>query len=255
MSDPSPQPGPPVSRAAGRRTPVLPPWAWLLALVLVVLGAGGGAVAGAALLGDRVTAEGRLVVGDQTIRAQSVPGYALATQQLAVTYSRLVDADTVTSALPEGVTADASPIPDSAVVRVRTEATDEAAAIAGADAVAEALVKAADEARARNTGDAIAEQYLAARNDLDAARAAVEEGPIEKAYEAELAQTRVDALQQAYRERMTAMANNATALAVTQKAKIVSSSLPRAGALGALVGGASVALIGGLVYLVRARRR
>ena len=55
----------------------------LFFLVLVVAGAAGGAYAGLRYLGTSVTAESRLVVGDQSVRAQSVPGYALATQQLA----------------------------------------------------------------------------------------------------------------------------------------------------------------------------
>ena len=246
---------PPAPRAAGRRSSVLSFRRWLAAALLVILGAAAGAGAGIALLGDRVVAESRLVVGDQTIRAQSVPGYALATHQLAVTYSRLVDSDAVTAAVPEGVEADASPIPDSAVVRVRAGATDEGAAIAGADAVAQALVTAANEARARNTPDAIGEQYLTARRALDEARAgATAQATPENAYQVELAQARVDALQQSYRERVMATANNATGLAVTQKAEIVSTSLPRAGALGALVGGAAVVLAVGAAYLIRARR-
>ncbi|MDO5699041.1 MAG: hypothetical protein Q4G51_13815 [Dermatophilus congolensis] len=238
-----------------QRRAALPVRLWILAAVLVILGAVAGAGAGAALLGDKVVAESRLVVGDQTIRAQSVPGYSLATQQLAVTYSRLIGSDAVGAEVPEGVAVDASPIPDSAIVRVRAEATDEGAAIAAADAAAQALVAAADEARARNTSDSIAEGYLEARADLDRARATQTraETPA-NAYQVELAQTRVDALQQAYRERVVATANNATALAVTQKGEIVSSSLPRAGALGGLVGAAAVAFVLGLVFLVRLRR-
>lgn len=230
--------------------------AWILSALVVVAGLVLGALAGAAVLGGRVSAETRLVVGDQTIRAQSVPGYALATMQLAATYSRLVSSDSVTGRMPEGVTVDASPIPDSGIVRVVAQADDEATAISAADTAAEALIAAADTAQSKSGGDAVAEEYLVARRDLfeKQAKARAATATAQDVFAVDLAQARVDAMAQAYREQVISASNNATGLAVTQKAQPVSSTTPRAGALGALAGGALAVLLVGIAYLVRVRR-
>src|SRR5918911_4044178 len=117
---------------------------WPLTLVLVVLGALGGAVA-ARSQPTTYTAEERLAVGSGGLSAQAVPGFALASQELASNYARFVTAGPVRSALPAQtarrvLTVTASPVPESNVVRVEATATDPAAATVAAAKAGEWLV-------------------------------------------------------------------------------------------------------------------
>jgi hypothetical protein len=121
---------------------------WPLALCLVILGAALGI--GSVLIRPTVyTAEARLAVGGDDLSAQSVPGFALAAQQLASNYARYVDQTADPAAL--GTAADsstgtvvavaASPIPASSIIRVEVSATRAALARSVAQQVADDLVK------------------------------------------------------------------------------------------------------------------
>lgn len=227
-------------RTAGR----LRPKAIVATAVSVLLGAVAGAAIGLWALGSGVTAESRLVVGDQSVRAQSVPGYALATQQLAATYSRLIGA----AGSQEGVTA--SPIPDSAIIRVQAQGVDEASAVRAADDAAQRLITTANAARAQQEDQAAQDAYLQAREQLRTAQAratAAADGPAvaagASADRVELAQVRVDAAAEALRDDLRASLSNSAGVSVVQEAAVTTSAAPRAGVLGGFAGGVGVALL------------
>jgi hypothetical protein len=117
---------------------------WPLALVLVVLGAVAGAAA-STLVHTTYTSEVRLAVGGSDLSAQAVPGFALASQELASNYARFVTAAPVRSALPPEeaanvLTVSASPVPESNVIRVEVTARDEASSLAAAAEAGRQLV-------------------------------------------------------------------------------------------------------------------
>ncbi len=243
-------PSPPVTRRRPRVVTVI------VFAVVVLAATAGGAYAGMRLLGTTVTAESRLVVGDQSVRAQSVPGYALATQQLAATYARLIGSapdDTVT----------ASPIPDSAIIRVQAQAADPAAAVDAADAAAADLIRVANAARSQREDEAATTAYLAAVADLRTAKARVTAAATRPAAvrgaaadRVDLAQVRVDAAAEALRDDLRASLSNSAGVSVVQKAQVTTSARPRAALLGGFAGGAGAALLLAAGYLlVRPRSR
>ena len=242
-------------RATGQRGLWRRLTATFAAIVAVVLGAAAGAAIGLSVLGSTVVAESRLVVGDQSVRAQSVPGYALATQQLAATYARLLGATE-----DEGVSA--SPIPDSAIIRVQAQGPDEASAVTAADEAAARLIKTANQARSAAEDQASSDAYLRARERLRVAQTratAAADGSRARAGAAddqvELAQVRVDAAAEALREDVRASLSNNAGVSVVQRAVATPDALPRAGLLGGVAGGAGVALlIAAGVVIARERR-
>jgi capsular polysaccharide biosynthesis protein len=127
------------------------------------------------------TAEARLVVGQLDVTAQAVPGFALATQQLAVTYSRLLASDRVredVSAALQGRTDGllgftASPIPESAIIRVEARALTPELAVAAADNAAGALVGQVRRLQSADPGATLLQDYVKARAQAEAAEAEV----------------------------------------------------------------------------------
>jgi hypothetical protein len=108
----------------------------------------GAALAGAAQRQTTHTAEARMLVGSLDVATQAVPGYSAAIENLTAVYARLVETDAVIGPAAEAVGADpdalranlsASPIPDSAIIRVEADADDEPTAVAWAEASAQAL--------------------------------------------------------------------------------------------------------------------
>ncbi len=95
------------------------------------------------------TAEARLAVVSATNNAYSIPGYPLAARQLASDYSRWVQNNATGGVWsPAGaVSVSASPIPDSAVIRVEVGARSQEEATRGAEKVSAALVKTVAEAQ------------------------------------------------------------------------------------------------------------
>ncbi len=229
--------------------------ALMVAAVVVIAAAAGGALLGQRLLGTSVTAEAQLVVGDQSVRAQSVPGYALATQQLAATYARLIGA--------ASEDASASPIPDSAIIRVRATAPTQDEAVAKADAAATQLIATANRARNQEEDDAASQAYLQAQQQLRAAQtrataAASRPASVRGAAadQVALAQVRVDAAAESLRDDLRASLSNSAGVTVVHGAQPIEAGLPRPLLLGGFAGGAGAALLlaGGYV-LVRPRER
>lgn len=224
-------------------------------IIALVAGVAVGAVVGGWALGRTETAEARLVVGDQSIRAQSVPGYALATQQLAATYSRLIATPAESG---EGVSA--SPIPDSAIIRVQAKSQDAASAVAAADQAADQLVKAAAEARGGAADDTATKAYEQGQAAVRQAQAQVSaatstSGRARAADALALAQVRLEGLAQAVRDSTIAAQSGSSGVTVTQRAAVVSSSTPRALLLGGFAGGVLVALVVGAVVVWRGSAR
>lgn len=94
-------------------------------------------------------AETRLGVGSSSLSARAVPGYALATQQLAVDYARYVNDDSTRAMLDSMDVAGgdqvslitASPIPESNIIRIEVEAYDGRVATSVAKRVGESLTQ------------------------------------------------------------------------------------------------------------------
>jgi capsular polysaccharide biosynthesis protein len=95
------------------------------------------------------TAETRLAVGSNSLQAYQVAGFAVASEALAANYARFVSGspattkaleDSLQGRAREVTSIDASPIPDSNVVRIEARAINPEVAGAAADAVAKNLV-------------------------------------------------------------------------------------------------------------------
>lgn len=230
----------------------------VLFVILVMSAAAGGAVAGVRLLGTSVTAEARLVVGDQSVRAQSVPGYALATQQLAATYSRLIGSSDTTDPVGGQGAISASPIPDSAIIRVQARAESDAVAIQAADAAAQQLIATANRARNQEEDAASTTAYLRERAALRAAQARVAAATASPAAargaaadQVELAQVRVNAAAESLRDDLRASLSNSAGVTVVQKAAVTTTAAPRAALLGGFAGGVGMALLIASGYVLR----
>lgn len=120
--------------------------------LLTILGIAAGIVAARALP-VTYTAEARLAVVSATNNAYTIPGYPLAARELAADYSRWVqnNASGGTWAPPGSTSVSASPIPESAVIRVEVGAGSEAEAIKGAEQVSQALLKTVAGAQAQHS--------------------------------------------------------------------------------------------------------
>ncbi len=230
-----------------------------------------GALLGALVLKPKAVAETRLVVGSQTLRAQEVPGYALATQQLAKTYARFASSDSVTADTRGEVSSiEATPIPDSAIIRLQATAATTEAAVAGATKAAEALIDAAGRADLEQGMRGAAERYSAARlavaekeSQLARAKRDAQNDPgdreakdaFDRAQVAlDLARLDVESLSQAYREAVTTDANGSSGLTVVQKAAITTSGSARSVQMGAVAGGVLCLLGWGLAAWLSQRR-
>ncbi len=136
---------------------------WPLTLVLVLLGALGGGIV-ARSQPTTYTAEQRLAVGGGDLAAQAVPGFALASQELASNYARFVTPGPVRSALPAEtarrvLTVGASPVPESNVIRVEVTATDPGSATAAAAEAGRRLVAQVDKIASQASGEEVRRQY------------------------------------------------------------------------------------------------
>ncbi len=127
----------------------------LVTIACTLLGVG-------AALGQPTTTTGefRLAVGQGEMSALNIPGYPTATKDLASNYARWVtDQGVAGMRLPDGVTSlQASPLPDSSVIRIEATAADPDDATRGAKTAADALTAEVGRARAENdTGALLAE--------------------------------------------------------------------------------------------------
>jgi hypothetical protein len=119
-----------------------------IALLLVVLGAAAGMAY--TLQTQRIyTAEVRLAVAGESLTAQAVPGFALASQELAANYARYVNNAEAQASLDEDLGIEigsvrevtASPIPESNVIRIEVTARGEAIAVRAASQIADSLME------------------------------------------------------------------------------------------------------------------
>jgi hypothetical protein len=123
---------------------------WPLVALCLVLGLAAGV--GAALLRPTTyTAAAKLSVGGTDLSAQSVPGFAVASAQLAANYARFVETAPVRAALPSDQaealsTVSASPEPDSNVILLEATASTSGAAVAAAQLGADLLRSQVDDA-------------------------------------------------------------------------------------------------------------
>jgi len=123
---------------------------WPLSLVLIVLGT----LLGAGYANSRpttYTANARLAVGGSDIAAQAIPGFALASQEIASNYARFVSTAPTAQALPAGergalVSTVASPIPSSNVILLEAKATSASVALDAARVAATSLAQQVNDA-------------------------------------------------------------------------------------------------------------
>ncbi len=148
-------------------------WPVTLVLVLACTGAG---VALAQQLPTTYTAEARLAVGGSDLSAQAVPGFALASSEIAANYARFVSIAPVREGLSPSEqsrlkTVTASPLPDSNVIRVEATATSSATAVRAASAASTRLREQVAQAAEGTTPEAA----LASYTDVSDQVAAVQE--------------------------------------------------------------------------------
>lgn len=141
---------------------------WWLAVILGLIGAIVGVAVGLSR-STRYTAEARLVVGAQDLSSFQVPGFALASQQLAADYARYVDDSSTTAsdlqtalgpAQKRLLSIGASPIAGSNVVRIEAVATSRVVAVKAAQTVADDLVTITHQVRGAS-GRAVLRKYMA----------------------------------------------------------------------------------------------
>jgi hypothetical protein len=150
---------------------------WPVTLVLVAGGLTGG-LAYAQQHPVAYTAEARLAVGGQTVAAQAVPGFALASQQLAADFARYVTPQQDQTELQKGlgaraaevVSVAASPIPSSNVIRVEAVAHDRQTATDAAQLVAQSLLTQVNAADSSGKSADVLAEYKALSDKVAAAQ-------------------------------------------------------------------------------------
>lgn len=156
---------------------------WWLCVLIAIVGLAAGVLVSRTNT-TQYTAETRLVVGSQDLSSYEVPGFALASQQLAADYARYVDNGSVATAQvlrglgAPGVSVksiSASPIAQSNVVSVEVVATNRQTAVRAANNVANSLVRLTHHSTASPAGllknfEALSRKATAAQDALDAAR-------------------------------------------------------------------------------------
>jgi capsular polysaccharide biosynthesis protein len=150
-------------------------------VILPVLLLVGGAVAYGLKREPTYTSEARLNVGGLSLTTETLPGYTTAVQQLAVAYSRAIDATPVVTPVatkfhltPEDVAgrASATPIQGSPVIRVRATSKDAGQARRLADAVANSLINYAVKLNSKSPRSAqLFSDYKTASKQMEAAGA------------------------------------------------------------------------------------
>lgn len=148
----------------------------LIVLLLVSLGAAGGIMVARAMP-LTYTAEARLAVVSATNNAYSIPGYPLAARELASDYSRWVQNNAAggTWSPPGAVSVSASPIPESAVIRVEVSARTPEQATQGAQQVSATLLRTVAEAQQRHDPERAFADFSKQAPGVALARAKVQE--------------------------------------------------------------------------------
>ncbi len=235
-------------------------------------------------------AESRLAVEGASLSAQAVPGFALASQELAANYARYVNNAEEQLSLESDIGAPedsvvevtASPIPESNVVRIEASALSPETAVEAAEYLADDLRRTVNESSVRNEAAnealaaytdisgqvASAEQARnAAQNAVDRVVAGVEEGnlgALRQAAAAAAAQLAILEIQQTalgerYRALVAENVGTASQLTVVQEAVStggdLAARLQRYGVAGAAVGGLLAVVASTLLERRRVTRR
>jgi capsular polysaccharide biosynthesis protein len=245
---------------------------WWLVCLIALIGAGLG-VAYAQVQRDPVyTAETELSVGRVDVATQAIPGFVAASRTLADTYSRAISASEVVdrisrktglseSEVIERVTA--TPVPNTATMRVLAEAGTSGRAAAIANVASRTLVDYVQETNRFNPQTrSLLHRYRRAAADFSVAKiartAAVRNGTV-----AEQSETQADLLEAKLKMRASAALYGSSQNGQASPNTLIllapagtadsdeSSTTQRAGFAGA-VGGI---LVGGLLALFLARRR
>jgi multisubunit Na+/H+ antiporter MnhB subunit len=246
-----------------------------------------GAVGYASTRPTSYTAEARLAVSGDSLSAEAVPGFALASQELAANYARYVNNAQQQSSLATSIGAapgailevTASPIPESNVVRIEVIADDPDTAVRAGTFVADDLV---NQVNNTGTGDEtaaalaaytdISNQVATAQQASAAAQTAVDsaigarignvpalrETAAAAAAQLAILQVQQEALGARYQSLVTTDQNTAAKLNVIQTSVVTGddhlAQLERFGLAGVLLG-AIVALLIATTLERRARRR
>lgn len=228
------------------------------ALVLV-LGGALGALLFSQVFPSQDRAEVRLVVGNQSLGAQAVPGYTDATVRLAETYARLVTDEDLT----DDNTVRATVIPGNPVIRLQTTAPTESAALANAQAQADALIERVQQVASGNVAQA-RRAYLRNQAAVVAAQERVTQAAdggelpgrqlARLRAELELSQIEADASAEVLQRRLAANADGSTSVSVVDTPEAVSSTA-RQWLSGAVAGVGLAAVLLVATALLRSRRR
>lgn len=186
-----------------------------------------------------VVADTRLVVGDQTLGAQMVPGYTLATVTLAETYARFITKDSVKNPeLGSLIDLQATVIPDNPVLRIQATAKKAKDALSGVAAAARMLTKSVSQVSggtvAASEREFVAKrtEYATAQSAADVIQAEISRTPsptsqVKTEYQtaltaAALAQLESDASGRILQNQMEAAANRSTGLTVIMEPQVSS---------------------------------
>jgi len=151
------------------------PFLMILPVLLLV----GAAIALGLNRAPTFTAETRLGVGRLDVSSQAIPGVVSAYQSLAATYSRLVNADGVVEpvavrvGLPAEQVADAveaSPIPESSIIRLEARATEPDLAVRMANLTGVVLTRYVENLNQAGDSDALLTRFRAAAAELAGAQ-------------------------------------------------------------------------------------
>lgn len=230
-----------------------------------------GALLGPMIILPTVTAETRLVVGDQTLKAQKVPGYVVATVALAETYARFITKDTIRDS-ESGTLSDvqATVIPDNPIVRIEAKADNAHDALMGAATAAQALIESVSQVsgsaidRTRQTFLEKRAAYTTIQMQVDSLKAEIAapgnaSDELRSRYEAALttlalAQLESDAYGMMVQDQLAPAAEESTGLTIIMKPQ-VSSTENEPMLMGALLGGALAVLGWGSASMIRQAHR
>ena len=182
------------------------PWLALLPVWLLLVPSVAAILAGAATYG----ATSQILVGRVDVESTAVPGFVAANQQLAGVYARLVETEVIAEPVARELGLDAaevlgdvsaSPVPESSIILIESEAPDQETAVLLAATVAERLVAYVERTSVAPVGgEAALDQFRAASELLlrsqqarDTARAALAAAVPTAAAEARAAFVRAEA--------------------------------------------------------------
>lgn len=190
------------------------------------------------------TAEARVAVGAGSLTSGAIAGFPEAAGTLAANYARYVNSNGVTdsSVSTQGVTLNATPIPESYVISIQGQGADQAKVVAATQRAADQLVKTVNSGKGTTSPDTTLAQYRKlstqwadAKAASDAAASTVgrlngkagEAAARQAAAQAQAKvadlQVQMDALSQKYSQQV-AQASTDADLTVVRKADVTGSS-------------------------------